>query len=129
VETSQWPPGVMWVSQEQISGYNGLLSLPPNTKVFNFCLSENAANGMDKFGYAWVKEVVDYKNISVTSSDDDNYAFLKKYGYEYAIMDQSCLKTFSVDQLNSKTNALATDPRFQQNKQLSNSAFLVFEVK
>jgi asparagine N-glycosylation enzyme membrane subunit Stt3 len=129
VETSQWPPGVLWVSQEQITGYIGLLGLPNETKIFNFCLSEDAANGFDKFGYAWEKEVSDYKNISITSSDDDNHAFLKKYGYAYAIIDQSCLKTFSTEQVNAKASALMADSRFQQNKQLSNKAFLVYEVK
>ncbi len=129
VETSQWPPGAMWLSYEQMAGYSNLLNLTPQTKVFSFCMSEDAANGFDKFAYAWEKEVTDYKNVSVTESADSNYAFLKKYGYSYAIIDQACTKRFSTDQINAKANALLSDTRFSPAQSLSNQAVIVFEVK
>lgn len=128
VETSSWPPGVSWVSNEHLSGYVGLKALPKNTKVFGFCDNENLVNGMDLFGYGWEQEVLDYKNKSVGDSLDGNYAFLKKYGYEYAIIDQTCLVTGSTpEQINGKLNMLVSDSRFMVEQQ--SNAFMVFRIQ
>ncbi len=130
VETSQWPPGVSWVSQDQLNGYIGLLSLPPNTKVFSFCNNEIFVNGFDMYGNSWTKEILDYKNQSITDSNDGNYALLKKYGYDYAIIDQSCVSTTSnnTNAILAKLNLLSADSRFTLVKGLSNQAFLTFKV-
>ncbi|MDD5339668.1 MAG: hypothetical protein PHV13_00280 [Candidatus ainarchaeum sp.] len=128
VETSQWPPGAKWVSDAQISGYVGLKGLPANTPVFGFCFGEEFADGMDKAGYAWIKEVRDYKTRSITDSMDGNYAFLKKYGYQYAVIDQSCLNAFTADQINAKLNGLGGDGRFTVAEQYSNQAFITLKV-
>ncbi len=129
VETSAWPPGVSWVSQEQLTNYTGLKALPPSTKVFGFCDNENLANGMNLFGYAWVKEVVDYKAQSINDTVQGNYDFLKKYGYEYVIIDQTCLAAgFTPEQVNGKLNMLASDGRFTVDQQLSGNVFVVLKV-
>ncbi len=128
VETSQWPPGASWASDEQVAGYIKLKGLPANTKVFGFCMNDVFADGVDKAGYAWVKEVNDYKAQSINDSLDGNYAFLKKYGYEYAIIDQSCLKTFSGDQIQAKLTALGPDSRFTLEQQFSSQSFLAMKV-
>lgn len=128
VETWQWPPGAKWVSEEQISGYTALKGLPANTPIFGFCMGEQFADGMDKAGYAWIKEVRDYKNRSITDSMDGNYAFLKKYGYQYAVIDQSCLKAFTADQINAKLNGLGSDGRLTVVQQYTNQAFITLKV-
>ncbi|MBI5227932.1 hypothetical protein HY988_05065 [Candidatus Micrarchaeota archaeon] len=131
VQTSQWPPGVSWLSQEQLKGYIGLKALPPNTKVFSFCNPEKFADGFDKFGYSWVKEVSDYKKTSITDSSDGNYVFLKKYGYEYATIDAGCLgpaEGFTNEQIIAKINSLTKDNRFSLVKELSNQGFVTMKI-
>lgn len=126
VETSMWPPGVGWVSNEQIAGYVKLKELPANTKVFSFCGEEEHANGMDLFGYAWSGDVKGYKARSISDNVDGNYAFLKNYSYEYAVIDQSCLVYNQPETIQAKLNALASDQRFAAH--LSGNAFIVFKV-
>ncbi|MDD5171622.1 MAG: hypothetical protein PHF60_01145 [Candidatus ainarchaeum sp.] len=128
VETSAWPPGTSFVSNEQVAGYAGLKALPANTKVFGFCDNEDLINGMGLFGYGWVTEVRDYKMQSINDSVQGNYDFLKKYGYEYTVIDQTCLLSFTPDEVNGKLNGLLIDSRFQPQQQLSNNAFIVFKV-
>jgi hypothetical protein len=128
VETSQWPPGSKWVSGEHLGGYVALKTLPPNTRVFGFCMGEEFADGMDKAGYSWVREVTDYKTAAINDTLGNNYAFLKKYGYEYAVIDQSCLKTFTEAQVNAKLQALGNDGRFSLVQGLSGKAFLTIKV-
>ena len=131
VQTAQWPPGVSWLSSEQLSGYMGLKNLPPNTKMFSFCNNEIFTDGVDKFGYTWVKEVWDYKKLSIKDSNDGNYAFLKKYGYEYATIDQSCLPpsgSFSNEQILAKINSIVSDKRFSVVSELSNQGFVTVKV-
>lgn len=129
VETSAWPPGAKWVSEQHIAGYVGLKALPPNTPVFNFCMGEQFADGMDKAGYAWVKEVADYKYAAINDSTDANYAFLKKYGYKYAIIDQSCMKGVDAESIRRKIDGLTSDARFSPVTALSNEGLLTFTVK
>ena len=129
VQTAQWPPGATWASDTQLAGYINLENnLPANTAVFSFCMNDEFAEGVDLAGYPWVEEVNDYKIQSINDSVDGNYAFLKKYGYEYAVIDQSCLKTLSANQVNAKLTALSTDSRFTLVSQLSGQAFITFKV-
>jgi len=128
VESSAWPPGGSWIAEEHIAGYVKLKELPANTKVFSFCGNEDQANGMDMFGYSWVKEIAEYKNNSINESADKNYAFLKKYEYEYAVIDQSCLLSNPPEAIQSKLNALVSDGHFSLQEQLSGNAFIVFKI-
>lgn len=130
VETSQWPPGVVWVSAEQIDGYVNLMgNLAPDTKVYSFCLSDEHVNGFNLYGYPWVKEIEDSKKTSITQSDDANYELISRYGYEYAVIDQGCMKTFTVEQVNGKLNSLSADGRFEYVPMLSSDVFVVFRIK
>lgn len=128
VETAQWPPGTSWASTDQLSGYLKLQGLPANTKVFDFCMRDEFADGIDMSGYQWIKEVSDYKTQSMNDTLDGNYAFLKKYGYEYAVIDQSCLKTFTNGQVTAKLTAISRDSRFTLLQQFSNKALITLKV-
>jgi asparagine N-glycosylation enzyme membrane subunit Stt3 len=128
VETSQWPPGANWVSGDQLSGYVNLMNLPAGTKIFGYCMGEKFADGVDLSGYPWIKEVNDYKTHSINDSVDTNYAFLKKYGYGYAVIDQSCLKTFTGDQINAKLTALGSDSRFTIAQQYTSQTFFTLKI-
>jgi len=128
VETSMWPPGVSWTSNEQVGGYVKLGALPANTKVFSFCGNEDLVNGMNLFGYSWVKEVRDYKSHSIKDSSEANYEFLKRYGYQYAVIDTTCLKINTEEEVAAKLDALSMDSRFQPMQALSGNAFYVFRI-
>jgi len=129
VETSAWPPGAGWTSQEQVAGYVNLKEkLPANTKFFSFCGSEDYANGIDKFGYGWDKAVADYKMASINDSLENNYRFLKQYGYEYMVIDTSCLANNPPEAIQAKLDKLAADTRFVPDTNLSGNAFIVVKV-
>ncbi|MFH1521135.1 MAG: DUF6541 family protein [Candidatus Micrarchaeota archaeon] len=129
VETSMWPPGVSWVTQEQLAGYVNLNKvLPKHTKVFNFCGNEDFVNGFDLYGYPWIKEVTDYKKISINDSVEENYMFLKKYNYSYAVIDGSCLEYTTNEFVITKLDKMEENNGFEFQQQLSNNAFLVFKI-
>lgn len=129
VETSAWPPGAGWTSQEQVAGYTNLKEkLPANTKFFSFCGDENYANGIDKFGYGWDNAVMGYKTASINDSLENNYRFLKQYGYEYMVIDTSCLAKNPPEAIQAKLNQMASDTRFVPEMNLSGNAFIVVKV-
>ncbi|MEW6748372.1 MAG: hypothetical protein AB1295_01550 [Candidatus Micrarchaeota archaeon] len=130
VETSMWPPGAGFISQEQFSGYVNLGgALPAETRVAAMCGGPfSPLNGFSMMDYSWEREVIDYRTRSITDSVEGNYGFLKKYGYEYAIFDHGCIAGFQPEQVNQKLSMLEADPRFMVDQRLSGNAFIVFRV-
>ena len=130
VETSQWPPGVGWVSNEQIQGYIGLKELSPNTKVFPLCghIKKKSVIGMDKMDYPWIKEIKNYQKLALNDTINNNYKFLKKHNYEYLILDGSCVKDFGLNQSNSKLQEIFSSGKFRVEEKFSNKGFFLFKI-
>ncbi|MCK4730465.1 MAG: hypothetical protein KAT28_04050 [Candidatus Aenigmarchaeota archaeon] len=128
VQTSQWPPGVGWISNEQIQGYVGLKELPPNTMVYSLCKNPKTVIGVDKMDYTWIKEIEDYKKVALNDTIDNNYKFLKKYDYSYLIIDGGCVKDFGLNQTNLKIQEIFGSGKFRVEEKLSNGGFFLFKI-
>jgi hypothetical protein len=132
VETSNWPPGAIWVSGQQVGGYVNLMKkLPVNTKVYSFCMFERHMDGFDFYGMGWEEEIINSKLTSITDSIDDNYELASKYEYEYVVIDQGCIRPrkFKEEEIKQKLLGLSNDQRFEHVKELSSDVFFVFRVR
>lgn len=137
VQTAIWPYGVMWNGPEQVQGYVALKSaLPPDAKVFPMCMADNAVIGLDKLSYAWDGDVLDYREKILDRTPSEIYEFLKKKGYEYAILDVACIVRCNKDgtEMNScmeKINKMADDISKSglYAQAWSNKAVIVYKIK
>jgi hypothetical protein len=87
VETSQWPPGQMWTSYEEINAFVWLKTLPDNTNVFVYTGGEDSTVvGFDKFSCSWCEGVRDFRKEMMNKSLDDLYNFLLEQKYEYMVL-------------------------------------------
>ncbi|MDD5111951.1 MAG: hypothetical protein PHG85_05355 [Candidatus Altiarchaeota archaeon] len=137
VQTAMWPFGVMWSSMEQVQGYSKLrTSLPANAMVYPMCLGDRSVIGLDKMSIAWDKEVLSFRDGILDRTPEDIYRFLKGKGYEYAILDVSCLVACDKEMNNteyclSKVNKMAAD--LSKNGGFSaassNNAMVLFKLK
>ncbi len=128
VQTSQWPSGVGWSSNEQIQGYVGLKELPPNTLIYSLCKNPKTVIGVDKMDYPWIKEIEDYQKLALNDTLNNNHAFLKKYKYSYLILDGGCVKDFGLNQTNLKIQEIFGSGKFRVEEKLSNKGFFLFKI-
>jgi hypothetical protein len=92
VQTAGWPYGVMWLNPEHIQGYVNLkVNTPPDAGVFPMCMPDSAVIGMDKTSYPWDREVIDFREKAIERTPSELHAFLKNKGYEYVMLDVSCI--------------------------------------
>lgn len=124
VQMMDWPPG-MFVTQSQFAGYMLLQErLPANAMVYDFCSKETMMDGAGLRGKVWDDEVWNWKGINHSIQDD--VAFLKRHGYQYAVIDESCLQYAGADAVVAKAGALAD--ALPVRKDLSGGSFVVYEV-
>jgi len=120
VNTAVWPPGVLWSSTEELKGYVSLLSMPPNTKVFPFCInSERKLIGFDKTTYPWKNEgASEYYSYNFTKANEF-YSLLKNKNYEYAVIDGGCTqdKNIGINKTNEIIQDLINSTKFQPAQQ------------
>ncbi|RLJ00924.1 MAG: hypothetical protein DRP06_00790 [Candidatus Aenigmatarchaeota archaeon] len=128
VETSQWPPGIGWASNEQIQGYVGLKELPPNTLVYSLCKNPKTVIGVDKMDYPWIKEIKNYQKLALNDTINNNYNFLKKHEYSYLIVDGGCVKDFGVNQTNLRLQEMFSSEKFRLEEKFSNKGFFLFKI-
>ncbi len=126
VETSMWPPGVSWTSNEELQGYIQLKQLPQDAIIYSGCQAQNKVIGFDKLSFPWIKEVRSYKEKIITNSIDRNYQFLKKYDYEYIIISSACARDYGANETNVKIQQFEADNRFSIIN--SNNGFVLFKV-
>ncbi|MBN2566815.1 hypothetical protein JXB02_01860 [Candidatus Woesearchaeota archaeon] len=100
VQTSTWPPGVAWASYEEIPGYVWLESLPRDTTVLSLCSHGSHAIAYDKLSYPWVPEIKQFTRTSLDGNASSILAFLKRWQYEYAILDAGCVVRFGANRTN-----------------------------
>lgn len=129
VNTAIWPPGMLWTSVDELSGYNALKSLSPNTKIFPMC-SDSASKliGFDMAAYPWRNEgATAYKSYNFTSVDDF-YSTLKNKEYEYTIIDGGCTqdKNIGINKTNEIIQVLINSTKFQVSYQ--NKGMVLFKV-
>jgi len=129
VETSYWPPGVGWASQEELQGYLSFVKpLPYNTKVFPICSEESKVLAFDKLAEPWDVTYSKFKKNAFNISSERLNSWLKPRGYEYLILDATCLKKFSQNETNAKLQELITSPYFQIAYPTQPKAVFIFKV-
>jgi hypothetical protein len=87
VQTSFWPSGARWTSQEEIVAFVWLKDLPLNTPVFQYVpIHDSYIIGFDKYSCSWCPNVLEFRKTMINSSLDDVYSFLKSNNYEYLVI-------------------------------------------
>lgn len=127
VQTATWPPGSSWSSQEEVAGYMGLLSLPTDTKVFPVCAHDSRIAGLDKLSEPWNAEYAAFKKAAFLKSPADAAAFLKPRGYQYLVLDASCLKNWSAESVQEKLGEYTASPLYESIA--SNGGFFLFRIR
>jgi hypothetical protein len=125
VQMMKWPPG-MFVTEQQFAGYLNLQSkLPKNTLVYDYCSKETMMDGIGLRGLVWDAEVWNQKGVAHSAVEDR--LFLQEKGYEYAVLDDSCLNETNLMQVQDKLRWL--DETYELRDDLSSDRFFVFEVE
>jgi len=93
-----WPPGASWASNEELQTYTWLLTLPPNTKVFEPSIHRDKfVIGFDKFTCSWCESNLEIKSKIVNLSPAELNSWLKENEYEYMIFGASTRNDLAKD--------------------------------
>jgi hypothetical protein len=98
---SEWPPGVAWIVDGQMSGeeIGGFLwlkdNLEPGTKVFTYSKDDSRIIGLDMDSCFWCEDVIDFREHIVEKSPEELDSFLKRNQYEYLIVSRMSKKYLS----------------------------------
>jgi hypothetical protein len=128
VQNSQWPPGVMFGSQEEITGYLAMkTSLPPGTKVFSLCSDDRKIIGMDMESEPYVPDYEIFKRTALNRSVQEVHDFMVARGYTLMTIDSGCVQSIGIDKTNALANAYLGSSLFE--KAFSNQGMLILKTK
>jgi hypothetical protein len=112
VNTSMWPTHY-FSSQSDIPGYMWLENLPDNTRVTSLCRDDEKAIGMDMMSTKqWDPSQREFLKISLNKTAEEIYEFVKEKGYEYAIIDSSCVERFGINITNDRFQEMMGTGKF-----------------
>ena len=123
VNTAIWPPGAFWTSNEEISAYLWLKTLPVDTKVFSF-FTDGQVISMDKFVCGWCEAEAKYRETGLDDTPAEMSAWMKRNGYEYLIIGGLEVRKFGQNRTVNKINELATSGFFEIAYQTSGAIVL-----
>ena len=127
VETSYWPPGVIWGSMDELNGYiNYVKPLPYNTKVFTLCSNDLKILAFDKFTEPWDPSHYEFKKTAFDVSTERLNLWLNSRGYEYLVLDSYCLRDHDVNATNRKLAEIGNSTYFSLYN--GNQGFFMFKV-
>jgi hypothetical protein len=86
LNTAMWLPGGVWTSNDEVSGYMWLKTLPVNTKVFSYS-GDEIVIGLDKFSCMWCDNLIEFRKDLLYQNVSELYNWLKKEKYQYLVMD------------------------------------------
>jgi len=112
VNTAIWP-FQDFTSMDEMQGYLWLKNLPIDTKVLPLCFRDFSVIGMDKLSYRWEPAIREFKDASINKTPEQMHTFLKRWGYEYIVIDAHCVKKFGQNETNIKLQEIASSPYFQ----------------
>ncbi|MBU4493652.1 MAG: glycosyltransferase family 39 protein [Nanoarchaeota archaeon] len=112
VNTAIWP-FQDFSSMDEMQSYLWLKGLPIDTKVLPLCLRDFSVIGMDKLSYRWEPAIREFKDASINKTPEQMHTFLKRWGYEYIVIDAHCIKKFGENETNIKLGEIASSPYFQ----------------
>ncbi len=128
VQTSQWPPGVGFYSQDELSGYLSFkASVPAGTKVFPLCSADSKVIGFDLMSEPYVPEYEIFKRTAMNDSVNVVHDFMVSRGYQYMVIDGGCIASLGINGTNALANAYLSSGMFDN--AFSNSGMLVLKTK
>ncbi|MDD5086383.1 MAG: hypothetical protein PHV16_01395 [Candidatus Nanoarchaeia archaeon] len=113
VNTAIWP-FQDFSSYDEMYSYIWLKDLPVDTLVMPMCFRDFSVIGMDKLSYRWEPEVREFKEIFINKTPEQIHSFMKKWKYEYFIIDAHCIKNFGENETNVKLQEIGTSPLYFQ---------------
>ncbi|MFH1511078.1 MAG: DUF6541 family protein [Candidatus Woesearchaeota archaeon] len=129
VNTSIWPTHY-FASPTDIEGYMWLENLPDNTMVTSLCRPDEKAIGMDMASTKpWDPEQRDYQQTVLNKSVHDIHLFLSGKGYDYMILDSSCVEYLGLNATNNLLTEMVSSDNyrliypFQQDQQSTTFIF------
>ncbi len=121
LNTNEWNEGYLQISESRFL-YTWVKNfLPKNSKVYAFYTDQCVPIVFDMVSFPWDKEVSDYSKKDIEKSMEDNYAFLKRKGYEYLVIDGSSI----LREFNDVNNTLPEDKK--QSKFIFNARLLMIK--
>ena len=132
VNTASWPEHKIMIptSQELFVWLRDSGEIKKWTKVSALCHNPFVVFGYDMYSPGWEsKEITYYYDNFLNSTTEENYKFLKKYDYKYAIIDGGCITKFERDpkKINQKIIEFVNSTNFNLVKN-TDSAF-IFRVQ
>lgn len=128
VQTSYWPPGVSFASQQELTGYVTMEnSFPTNTKVFALCSPDRKVIGFDMDAESYVEEYAAFKRSIEEKSADETHLFLLSRGYQYLTFDSSCVNKFGPEKTQELVNDYMNSGKYEVI--FSNEGFMLMELK
>ncbi|MFN7991902.1 MAG: DUF6541 family protein [Candidatus Micrarchaeia archaeon] len=113
VQTSQWPAGASFTSNEEIAGYLQMkATLPKGTLVFPLCSDDSKVIGSDMLSEPYVPEYELFKRTAPDRSTEEIYAFLKGRNYSYLTIDSTCYSALGSERTARLVSGLESSPRF-----------------
>jgi len=106
LNTSSWPPGVAWTSQEEFQGYLGLKNLPQGTKVFDYSTIPEFVIGYDKEMCSWCETTLDLRYNMMDNDANTLHNKLLSQGYEYLIIGKMSYRYHNIFSEKNNTNDL-----------------------
>ena len=113
VNTAIWP-FQDFTSMEEMQSYLWLKNLPIDTRVLPLCFNDFSVIGLDKMSYRWEPAVRNFKDEAINKTSADINSFLKRWGYEYIVIDAHCIEKFGQNETNAKLQEIATSPLYFQ---------------
>ena len=113
VNTAIWP-FQDFSSMEEMQSYLWLKNLPIDTKVLPLCFGDFSVIGLDKLSYRWEPAVRNFKDEAINKTPEQIHSFLRRWGYEYIVIDAHCIEKFGQNETNIKLQEIATSPLYFQ---------------
>ncbi len=128
VETSYWPPGPEWTSNEQLQGYLWMKdNLPHNTPVLPLCYDSRKPLSVNMGAFPWDLSIEATRPSLVDMTVQDIHSFAQSKGFAYLILDTDCINQIGVNATNDLAQTLVSRQDLLQ-VAYSNQGFLLFKV-
>jgi len=113
VNTAIWP-FQDFTSMDEMQSYLWLKNLPIDTRVLPLCFRDFSVIGLDKMSYRWEPAIREFKDASINKTPEQMHTFLKRWGYEYIVIDAHCIEKFGQNETDEKLREIATSPLYFQ---------------
>lgn len=113
INTSIWPPGGFWTSNDEIKGYIWLKdNLPSEAKIFTFS-NNGVIIGFDKYICHWCQDVREFQSRGFNSTAQELHKWLKSRNYQYFVLDGQTARKYGINETNQKLQSTLSSGLFK----------------